>query len=188
MDDESILSNAITQALARRNQRILFFAAAANDGGNQIEMFPARHPSVFSIRATDHQGAFLTLNPPPDFSGVDVFGTLGREVPAAPLSSQRTDTGEVCMTGTSAATPIAAGIAATILGYARLRLEKETKVDLNALKLIWTERGMRLMLLKLSRKMGEKQYYLYAEKFIWQSDMVRDAMLLDASMQAKHGV
>ncbi|KAI9869217.1 MAG: hypothetical protein M1813_000005 [Trichoglossum hirsutum] len=185
VDDENVISNAIAQALAKRNQRILFFAAAANDGGNQIEMFPARHPSVFSIRATDHQGTFLTLNPPPDFSGVDVLGTLGGDVPAAALSCQRIDSGEVCKTGTSAATPIAAGIAATVLGYARLRLEEETKLDPNTVRLLCTERGMRLMLLQLSRKMGEKQYYLCAENFIRQSDILRDAMLLVISTQAK---
>ncbi|KAI9766600.1 MAG: hypothetical protein M1840_006411 [Geoglossum simile] len=159
VDDENVISNAIAQALAKRNQRILFFAAAANDGGNQIEMFPVRHPSVFSVRATDHQGTFLTLNPPPDFSGVDV--------PAAALSCQRTGPGEVCKTGTSAATLIAAGITATVLGYARLRLEEETKLDPNTVRSLCTER---LMLLQLSRKMGEKQYYLCAENFIRQSE------------------
>ncbi|KAF2873107.1 peptidase S8/S53 domain-containing protein [Massariosphaeria phaeospora] len=183
VDDTKVISNAIAQALSSRNQRILFFAAAANDGGNQLEMFPAQHSSVFSIRGTDHQGTFLPLNPPPDFAGVDVFGTLGKDVPGASLCHE---SGELCSTGTSIATPIAAGIAATTLGYARLRIEGYAPLHPSLISL-WTERGMRSMLLKLSRKMGEKIYYLSADEFLRNDDSMRDALLLVSSREARRG-
>jgi hypothetical protein len=178
----SMISNAISQAMYEADQRILFFAAAANDGGNQIEMFPARHRSVFSIRATNHHGSFLTLNPSPDLAGPDVLGTLGNDVPAAALSKQGVSSGEVCKTGTSVATPIAAGIAATVLGYARLRLE-EGILDQRSAGMLATELGMRSMLLRLSRPMGGKQHYLRAESFVGANDRERDAMLVNAACQ-----
>jgi hypothetical protein len=177
IDGRSEISNAISWTMHVRNQRILFFAAAANDGGNRAEMFPARHRSVFSIRATDHHGSFLTLNPPPDLSGPDVLGTLGCDVPAAALRNEGVSSGEICKTGTSVATPIAAGIAATVLGYARLRL-KESGLEPRAVDVLGTERGMHSMLLQLSRPMGGKQHYLSVDNFVRASDRERDALLL----------
>lgn len=56
VDDKPVISDAITDAHIKRNQRILFFAAAANYGGNRDEMFPARSKKVISIRGTDDLG------------------------------------------------------------------------------------------------------------------------------------
>ena len=113
-----VISNAISEALRVRNQRILFFAAAANEGGNQMEMFPANHPHVIPIRGTDDKGWLQRFNPPPGYADFNCFMTLGQDVPGAGLS--RDGGMEVCKSGTSVSTPIAAGIAAMLLGYARL--------------------------------------------------------------------
>jgi len=50
--------------------------------------------------------------------------TLGRELSGASLSSSKDSGADVCKTGTSVATPIAAGIAAMLLGYTRIYEEK----------------------------------------------------------------
>jgi hypothetical protein len=173
---QNVISNAIAQTLAERDQRILFFAAAANDGGNQTEMFPARHQSVLSIRATNHYGTFLDLNPPPNPKGPAVIGTLGHNVAGAALSGGDGDHAEYHRTGTSIATPIAAGIAATVLGYARLGLDKG-ELDRKQVNCIEMERGMRAMLLQLSRQMDGKKHYLRPDGFIGATDRERNSML-----------
>ncbi|ETS03821.1 subtilisin-like protein [Trichoderma reesei RUT C-30] len=114
-DDHPCITKAIHEALSHRNGSILFFAAASNYGANEKELFPARHESVISIRATNSKGQFLDLNNPPrsQHDGV-VFGTLGLDVPSEPLVS-----GEIqYKTGTSVATAIAASIAGALLQFA----------------------------------------------------------------------
>ncbi|KAH0499592.1 hypothetical protein TgHK011_006773 [Trichoderma gracile] len=84
-DDHPCITRAIHEALSYRNGSILFFAAASNYGANENELFPARHESVFSIRATNSNGQFLDLNPPRSQHDGVVFGTLGLDVPSEPL-------------------------------------------------------------------------------------------------------
>ncbi|KAF4448159.1 hypothetical protein F53441_8394 [Fusarium austroafricanum] len=116
-EGDRVISNAISNALASRRQQILFFAAAANEGANQSEMFPASHPQVMSIRGTDTKGWLERFSPPPGDNGT-CFMTLGKDVPGASLSQDGST--EICQSGTSTSTPIAAGIAAMVLSYARL--------------------------------------------------------------------
>ena len=172
-----VISNAISDALRMRNQRILFFAAAANEGGNQPEMFPARHPQVISIRGTDDKGWLQRFNPPPGYAGFDCFMTLGQDVPGAGLSSR--DGGmEVCKSGTSVSTPIAAGIAAMLLGYARLhqtQLQDMLRTDTDWK--LWTVPVMRKMLRKMSTEMLDNWYYLSAEEFTKRHHHLRLSMI-----------
>ncbi|PTB59236.1 hypothetical protein M431DRAFT_490843 [Trichoderma harzianum CBS 226.95] len=94
---------------------VVFFAAANNDGLNSEEMFPASLETVISVRGTDHTGAFINkFNPiprPQKARGL-LYGTLGQNVPY--------DIGDngAQMSGCSVATPILAGIVATIVQYA----------------------------------------------------------------------
>ncbi|RSM17130.1 hypothetical protein CDV31_004023 [Fusarium ambrosium] len=100
----------------RRNEGrdILFFAAANNDGLNSREMFPASDLNVISVRGTNHTGKPLqeyNPSPWPQKVGHSCFGTLGKDVPydCADRCSQKS--------GCSVATPILAGIMATIIQY-----------------------------------------------------------------------
>ncbi|KIW22421.1 uncharacterized protein PV07_12308 [Cladophialophora immunda] len=115
VDRHRVISNAISHALSHRNQNLLIFAAASNRGGSKRELFPAKHPTIFSIRGTNTRGEHEEFNPSLPKRGEKVFGTLGLEVPASnrgrpkPHYSHRS--------GTSVATAIAAGFAAIIIGY-----------------------------------------------------------------------
>lgn len=180
VNEVPVISNSISKALSHRHQRILFFAAAANDGGNQMEMFPATHADVFSIRATDHLGAFLRLNPPPKSSGPVVFGTLGQAVASAGLRIH--GPGEVTKDGTSTATPIAAGIAAMVLGYAKQRFKESNALEWRRL---WTANGMHRVFLKLSTEMGQKTFYLNPAQFSQKTDAERDTILQSAADEAR---
>ena len=173
------ISSAIYNAVAKRDGKIIFFAAAANEGGNKREMFPAQHSEVISIRATDHQGIFQDFNPPLDFQTAPAFGTLGKDVPGAWLN---TDDGEVCKTGTSIATSIAAGTAATILGYVQLGLLSERFDNIDLVKKLWTRPGMISALMKFSKEMDTKRFYLYPQDFLKKMNVQdRDARLIDAA-------
>ncbi|PTB65485.1 subtilisin-like protein [Trichoderma citrinoviride] len=174
----AVISNAIHKAIHQRNGQVLFFAAAANDGGNQREAFPARHNEVISIRATDYQGAFQHFNPAADALETHIFGTLGTDVPGVWLSPHEEG---ICKTGTSIATPIVAGIAATILGYARLGIVSNRFDEDAHMERLWTKRGMSLVLMKLAREMGQRRFYIYPQEFYsGMNEKQRDALLLEA--------
>ncbi|KAK4169925.1 hypothetical protein QBC43DRAFT_306849 [Cladorrhinum sp. PSN259] len=179
VNGEPAISNAISEALKVRNQRIIFFAAAANEGGNQPEMFPAKHPYVISMRGTDDKGWLQRFNPPPDYDGASCFMTLGQDVPGAALD--RNGGGEVCKSGTSVSTPIAAGIAAMLLGYARL-YEDELKQNFRPGEAwkssqLWTMTGMRKLFGMLSTEMLDRWSYLSAERFLHETHELRICLL-----------
>lgn len=168
VDGKLVISNAISDALTVRDQQILFFAAAANEGGNRPEMFPANHPQVISIRGTDDKGWLQRFSPPKSYTGLNCFMTLGQDVPGAGLS--RNGGIEVFKSGTSVSTPIAAGIAAMMLSYARLYPE-DMKDFLGDGGRSWrpmlsTVSGMHRMFAKMSTEMMDGWYYLSADQFL----------------------
>jgi len=122
VDGKDVISDAILAARLKR--KILFFAAASNYGASRSELFPAQHEIVSSIRATDTFGTPAFFSSPPGNS--IAFGTLGLDVPCARLSSTQD---EISMSGTSMAAPIAAGIAALVLGFARLQARADGKAE-----------------------------------------------------------
>ncbi|KAI1827031.1 peptidase S8/S53 domain-containing protein [Xylaria intraflava] len=187
--DKPVISNAILKALLKTNQRILFFAAAANDGGNRAEMFPASDMNVFSIRGTDDYGWAQRFNPPPDYNSATCFMTLGVDVPGASLTRSEHEGADVCKSGTSVATPIAAGIAALLLGYARMH-EESLREKLGAtgndkLVKLWTRAGMSTLFEKIATEMLEKWSYLGIHKFTGLEPDLRLSMMALAAMEAK---
>ncbi|KAH0426440.1 hypothetical protein CcaCcLH18_10325 [Colletotrichum camelliae] len=127
-----VITAAIRKAILDRNGSLIFFAAASNAGGNGKEMFPANLDEVFSIRETNSRGAFSDTNPPVNPNGPIVFGTLGRDVPAASLSTAR---GEVPKSGSSVATAVAAGIAASLLMIGDVGVEEDCLTPAEASRL-----------------------------------------------------
>ncbi|KAH8750662.1 peptidase S8/S53, subtilisin/kexin/sedolisin [Hyaloscypha finlandica] len=188
IEDKPVISNAILEALRGTDQRILFFAAAANDGGNRQEMFPASDMHVLSIRGTDEYGWAQPFNPPPDYNGKTCFMTLGIQVPGASLCSSEDGGADVCRNGTSVATPIAAGIAAMLLGYTRIYEEKLREIlgreDEAKLVRIWNITGMSMLFEKMASKMDNKCSFLHINKLTERSHRMRLGLIADAAKEA----
>ncbi|KAI9042925.1 S8/S53 family peptidase [Aspergillus affinis] len=173
-DEQPCISEAIHKALYQRHHSILFFAAAANFGGNSREMFPARHDSVISIRATNANGDFEDSNPPKSEDEANVFGTLGVDVPSA--WPDRAD--EVCKSGSSISTAIAAGIAGFLLEY--IGSHPPDKPFYAVQRRAWTRKGMHAIFKALaSDTLRVKTGYLYLKVWdlIGQSEDSRWAKL-----------
>lgn len=105
------IRNAISTSVTDRQGSVVFFAAAANNGSNQQEMFPASDVNVISVRGTDYNGIFIgAYNPPPHprKEGQPVYGTLGQNVPY---------TAEKMASGCSIATPIMVGMVAMVMQW-----------------------------------------------------------------------
>ncbi|ETS76984.1 hypothetical protein PFICI_10858 [Pestalotiopsis fici W106-1] len=115
------LTTAISNALKHET---LLFAAASNDGGNSGRAFPADYPLVFCIHSTDGNGNPSSFNPTAhdkDFN----FSLLGENVSSHWPTGKNGDGQPVnIMSGTSVATPIAAGLAASVLSFARQQDEQ----------------------------------------------------------------
>lgn len=97
-------------------EKKLIFAAASNTGGNGSRPWPASHPGVFCIHATDERGVTNPRMNPTALGNVDNFATLGDKIESYWGGKRR------CISGTSFATPIAAAIAANVLDFARRHL------------------------------------------------------------------
>lgn len=173
------ISASILDAVKRRNRKVLFFAAAANFGGNQKEMFPASHEHVISMRAADHLGTYQDFNPPMDIPGPREYMTLGKDVPATWLSNCP---GDKCLSGTSVATPIAAGIVGTILADARSSRDELKPEEQEALEKLWTQSGMTSMLGLITKghRMKDNCYLLNPFQFMTLEKAKRWAFMVVA--------
>lgn len=95
-----------------RDNGVLIFAAAGNEGGNQQVPWPAKHPDVICINAADSHGNMA------NFAQTDTLRrriyTLGEDVPSCEVDAQNNT---IHRSGTSFATPIAVETAAIVLGF-----------------------------------------------------------------------
>lgn len=135
-----------------QSKGVLLFAAASNSGANQRRTFPARHDNVICIHSTAADGVPSRFNPPPDCN--DNFATIGEAVESAwPSELCDKEVNDCCVawkSGTSYATPIAAGIAAFLLQYAAENLDE---ADVRLLK---RPRGLRAVFREIS--LGSQGY------------------------------
>ncbi|KAK1252145.1 hypothetical protein MKX08_003332 [Trichoderma sp. CBMAI-0020] len=115
------INDAIRKA---RDNGVIIFAAAGNEGGNAGVSWPASlHETgdVIRINSSDGKGSTSGLNPSPEIGRW--ICTLGQGVPSCQVA---VDTDEVIhRSGSSFATPIAAAIAAIILGVVDNAVEVE---------------------------------------------------------------
>jgi subtilisin family serine protease len=116
-----LLERSIKHAI---NQNVLLFAAASNNGANTKRAYPARHADIICVHSTNANGTPSDFNPTP-LAG-DNFATVGEAVESAwPVhlcDQEKNDLSVASKSGTSFATPIASGIAAFLLQYARVKL------------------------------------------------------------------
>ena len=142
-------------------KRRLFFAAAENEGKNERCAFPATHDDVFCIHASDGLGNDAGINPPIGDTQNN-FMTLG--VGLEFLEGHNSD--RVIKDGTSFATAIAAGMAASILDLTSRTAELK-EWSKRALR---TPRGMRMLFREMSGSdRGEPRPYVAPWNY-WQRD------------------
>ena len=145
IDGYSDLEQAIQNAY---HARVLLFAAASSSGANLRRAFPARHDEVICIHSTDAYGNRSKFSPNAQIG--DTFATIGEAVTSAwpvhlcgpEASSMHT----MPKSGTSIATPIAAGIAAFLLLYTRLHLGED------AVSMLKRSSAMKALLRKIATK------------------------------------
>lgn len=155
MEDQLPIAQAIETAIRERDGSVLFFAAAANSGANTAQLFPARHQSVISIRATTSKGYIADFNPPLDPDEATALATLGVEVPSAPLS-HFTDQKASVRSGTSIANAISVGIAGMLLFYVNQQWYRPSYNDINS-KVV-TKNGLLAMLENISTPSIHKEF------------------------------
>ncbi|QYS96040.1 Peptidase_S8 domain-containing protein [Trichoderma simmonsii] len=115
------IQEAITNAHAKH---VLLFAAASNSGGSLGRTYPARDQNVIAIHATDTDGNRSRFSPTPLKHDINL-ATVGEAIESAwpaYLPGNSNSKFLRCKSGTSFATPIAAGIAAFLLLYAKIYL------------------------------------------------------------------
>ncbi|EXU95838.1 peptidase S8 family protein [Metarhizium robertsii] len=130
------------------HRRRIVFAAAGNHGGNRMRASPARRRGVICVHAADGEGDTKSFNPDPDHEWEDNFSTLGVDI----VSLRQGES--VYISGTSYATPIAAGIAANMLHFARNQpgMREEDK------NLLHSYFGMRQIFKRISFPRGNYDY------------------------------
>ncbi|KAH7205725.1 peptidase S8/S53 domain-containing protein [Fusarium oxysporum] len=148
--DDDVISAAIEDV--ERNRDITFLASAGNNAAYQREAFPARHRSVISIRATDCQGTFNASNPPITDRSTVALGTFGDNLPTR-LNDEITNRfgAHICRPGSSIATAVAAGIAASTIAYAEvLSTVLPIPTEQSPAKCLKRTQGMRRLLEKMA--------------------------------------
>jgi Subtilase family len=125
--DHQDIKDAITKVQVERDGSVVFLASAGNSP-LEDESFPARHPSVISIYATNCYGTFSESNARNDSDGPVILGTFGDNIPVEICKDISAVYPKVCEPGSSVATAVAAGISATLLAYASVL----TSLDLAA--------------------------------------------------------
>jgi hypothetical protein len=155
----NLIDQAIKDAFSRD---VIMFAATSNDGGNEEVAFPAiTHTMVIGINSTNVWGDKSNFTPN-TLARSENFSILGEAVE----SSWPKHLGQgprQWRSGTSYATPIAAGTAASMLFYARMKLQRQEKVEE-----LRSCAGMRKLLLSMA-EMRDGYNYL-RPWLLWRKD------------------
>lgn len=156
-------------------------AAAGNHGVDRPHIaFPASMRNVICMRAMDGEGKDCSFNAWGQNAGDDYFHTLGEEVLSMWTTYVQHPSGPFVLekraSGTSVATPVAAGIAALILDFVRQRdLHDQRKFLAEARKIISNSPSekMRVIFHAMSPKKegaGAQWRYLAPWRLLWSDD------------------
>ncbi|KAJ3567926.1 hypothetical protein NPX13_g6598 [Xylaria arbuscula] len=187
-DDQGIC-DAIETVSRGRGEDIILFASAGNSPTDN-ESFPARHPSVISVYATNCHGSFLQSNSASITRGAAVLGTYGDNIPDFVFEELSAEYQSVCQRGSSVATAIMAGIGATMLAYTSVLPSLVSFQGVAAstgnrvLKRLKTSKGMEAVLHRLAQQDSDHPR-LKAVKPAWfwkerPSDTQRYCAIVDA--------
>jgi hypothetical protein len=163
-DAQGRIHQAILDVRSSRNDEVIFFASAGNSGLHQDEAFPANQDGVTSIRATDHLGVPMGTNPPSHRSQAVSFATFGGPIPLRLKETHPNP--DVCEPGSSVSTAVAAGVAATMLGFAAwLPLLFPNIPGVERVSKLKTAGGIRALFEKLSDDVGNRVRFVNPVKF-----------------------
>lgn len=141
-----VIQRTIKKAFA---EDVIIFTATSNGGRNDDVAFPAiDHEVVIGVHSCDANGNKSTFSPDP-LKNSDNFCVLGEAIESrwpSHLGVGKTQ----CRSGTSYATPIAAGTAANMILYARMKLQ-----DQSLAKEIEKCSGMKKLLKSVSKETSE---------------------------------
>ncbi|KLU81029.1 hypothetical protein MAPG_00124 [Magnaporthiopsis poae ATCC 64411] len=192
--DEPIrpIRNAIDRA-TKASKPPLFFAATRNNGAHREVAWPASEPSVIGISSTTAEGEASPFNSSRRDDALPILYAFGQGVPvnvAAPHDPEHFESRH--FSGTSYATPIAASLAANLLGSVRMLLKASSPEDRARFAHVpgdlqeW--RGMlRVLLNRMQREHVSGQKSLLPWDFL-RLDMMKGNKLLrevDAAMNGK---
>jgi subtilisin family serine protease len=165
--DHPGISQAI-QTVSSREGGAIFFASAGNSP-YEDETFPARHPDVISIYATNKYGTFAESNCRRPGNGSDIFGTFSDGVSADIHAEFEREYRGVCQPGSSISTAVAAGVAALTLAYVDLLPELVSSPPsgemLRALGRVRGSSGMRAVLRAMSQDMAHGRRFINPAQF-----------------------
>jgi hypothetical protein len=149
-DDHAGVRSALAFA---KSQGLLMFAGTSNYGSLEETsiLFPARADEVISVDAADGLGNHQAFNPPN--TGEEHVG-LRLMAPGIGMPSP-TYKGSLPLSGTSFASPIAAGVAALILEFAR---QPPLDVSPSVAECLRSRRGMRRILHAMSKRKGTEPF------------------------------
>ena len=154
-----IIDEAITHACS---QRVLILAAASNCGGNSGLTWPASSRQVLCIYATTGIGNPYRRNPT-QRDHLENFATLGSAVDSWWPEHLNQPRNRVRKSGTSASTPIAAGIAAIVMEIVRQpeRIRGFPSDKIEKLKRLGTVDGMSAVFRCMVGENGRRNGYSY---------------------------
>jgi hypothetical protein len=134
------------------------FAAASNDGANLRRAFPATEAKVFCIHSTDGHGNPSGFNPTASSDDAN-FSLLGEHVESCWPAGVNGHEGQVRIrSGTSVATPIAAGLAASVLSFVQQLDRPVAPGDEMLGDWLKKHEHMRAVLRSITRKRGKYDY------------------------------
>ena len=164
--------SSIETAIDKAHKRgVLIFASASNVGRNFGIAFPAKlFGRVFCIGSTDGLGVQSNFNPL--CPNEEMYSIIGEAVSGAFAGGK-----EVRLDGTSTATPIAAGLAAVLIGYTRQFMENREGAD--------TYENMRKLFLFMSFASKGKDYRYLAFHFLFETEDTRDLVKRILSNRAR---
>lgn len=187
--DNRQISDAISTVQRGREGNIIYLASAGNSTTDE-ESFPARHPEVLSVHATNSEGIFQSTPITID-TGAMMLGTFGHDIPERIQQEFRPKFEHVCQHGSSVATAVLAGIGATILAYSHalpsllpFGQESENEKSRRILRHMHSTKGMEAALLAMSKAGAYTSHHRAVNPMVfWKmhaGDMERSTALISA--------
>ncbi|KAF3019285.1 hypothetical protein E8E14_007547 [Neopestalotiopsis sp. 37M] len=185
---QRIVDDIETAIIEASNKGRYFFAAASNDGMNKGRAFPASYEShvssVFPVHASDGNGQDGGINPAADSSfqlmtlgmGIELSEKDWVQIGGRTFPKYKI----VLKSGTSFATPIAAGIAATVLDLTS-RVEA---IEYRAKRKIRRPGGLKTVLQLMAKRNGFDGLYYMAPWLHWEDGWETDESVARSSWDA----